>query len=546
MAATTGELSEVASRWRAVWEVGGGSALDGAVALVASGLTGYRLDRLDVSIPHANRHRPVPGVIHHRRRQMPPTVGAGIPRVRPEWAVLHAAGWAVSDRQAMLLLCLVVQQRLVRPADLQAAAKALGRTRRRALIQVIVKDVCDGAHPLGELDVAALCRARGLPEPTRQVVRRTSDGRIYLDLAWDGIGLVVEIDGGHHQLALNPVDDALRQNEVALDGDIVLRIPLAGLRLAPDRFMNQLVRAHAVLARRQAAQDATRRRARSASRHLQGCQPGGTVPVRHPAGTRDAERAPAYGSGATDVMPVAPLRGGEVPASRRCSLEGDGRAGALELLLGLLGRSLVDLLQDGLGGAVNEVLGLLQAEGGQRADLLDDLDLLLTSGLEDDVELVLLLDSGSVAATGGRAGGRNRDRGGSGDTEGVLELLDELGELDQGHLLEGLKELVGAELRHDGRPFFLRVCREWRCVGEAGPGWDQACSSPLVATSAVVGATASVPSVISSSTVGATASVPSVGSSTAAGAAATGPVASTFARSASTARAACDSGAAKR
>ncbi|GEM_PF-4037262 len=91
VAATTGELSEVASRWRAVWEVGGGSALDGAVALVASGLTGYRLDRLDVSIPHANRHRPVPGVIRHRRRQMPPTVGAGIPRVRPEWAVLHAA-----------------------------------------------------------------------------------------------------------------------------------------------------------------------------------------------------------------------------------------------------------------------------------------------------------------------------------------------------------------------------------------------------------------------------------------------------------------------
>src|SRR6478672_6327089 len=80
------------------------------------------------------------------------------------------------------------------------------------------------------------------------------------------------------------------------------------------------------------------------------------------------------------------------------SLEGDAGPGALEGLLGLLRGSLVDLLENGLGGAVHEVLGLLQAEGGQRADLLDDLDLLVASSLEDDVELVLLLGSSSVAA----------------------------------------------------------------------------------------------------------------------------------------------------
>src|SRR3712207_7022702 len=38
-------------------------------------------------------------------------------------------------------------------------------------------------------------------------------------------------------------------------------------------------------------------------------------------------------------------------------LDGDRRAGALEGRLRLLGRLLVDLLQDGLGGAVDEVLG---------------------------------------------------------------------------------------------------------------------------------------------------------------------------------------------
>jgi hypothetical protein len=95
------------------------------------------------------------------------------------------------------------------------------------------------------------------------------------------------------------------------------------------------------------------------------------------------------------------------PARWRCfspprgtwSLEGDGGAGALELLLGLVGRSLVDLLEDGLGGAVDEVLGLLETERGERADLLDDLDLLVAGSLEDDVELVLLLGLGrSVGA----------------------------------------------------------------------------------------------------------------------------------------------------
>jgi hypothetical protein len=45
------------------------------------------------------------------------------------------------------------------------------------------------------------------------------------------------------------------------------------------------------------------------------------------------------------------------------------------------------------------------------------------------------------------------DRGGGGDAEGVLELLHELAELDQRHLLERVKELVGAELRHGGVSF---------------------------------------------------------------------------------------------
>ncbi|MFN8081619.1 MAG: hypothetical protein U0Q19_18840 [Kineosporiaceae bacterium] len=83
-------------------------------------------------------------------------------------------------------------------------------------------------------------------------MRSLPSGRVYLDVAWEDIGLVVEIDGGHHALALNPVDDALRQNEVVLGAARVLRIPVLGLRLAPDRFLRQVARAHSQLSSRAA------------------------------------------------------------------------------------------------------------------------------------------------------------------------------------------------------------------------------------------------------------------------------------------------------
>ncbi|EAP96939.1 hypothetical protein JNB_20053 [Janibacter sp. HTCC2649] len=104
----------------------------------------------------------------------------------------------------------------------------------------MIADVCDGAHSLGELDFGAWCRRYGLPEPLRQTLRTGPSGRVYLDVEWEG--LVVEIDGGHHLLGLNPTDDALRSNEVALGSSRVLRIPLLGLRLEADRFMAQVAR----------------------------------------------------------------------------------------------------------------------------------------------------------------------------------------------------------------------------------------------------------------------------------------------------------------
>ncbi|MGV1010539.1 MAG: hypothetical protein ACOYBY_18390, partial [Dermatophilaceae bacterium] len=148
-----------------------------------------------------------------------------------------------SDRQAALLLCLPVQQRLVSRRRLGQAWATITRGPRHALIDVVVRDVIDGAHSLGELDFARWCRRYRLPQPTRQSLRTGPAGRVYLDVEWDDHHLVVEIDGIHHLLGLNVVTDAWRANEVVLEGARVLRLPVLGLRIEPGRFMGQVARA---------------------------------------------------------------------------------------------------------------------------------------------------------------------------------------------------------------------------------------------------------------------------------------------------------------
>ena len=65
------------------------------------------------------------------------------------------------------------------------------------------------------------------------------------------------------------------------------------------------------------------------------------------------------------------------------SLDLDRGAGLFQLLLELLGVLLGDAGLDRLGGRLDQVLGLLQAQAGGGADDLDDVDLVGAEGLED-------------------------------------------------------------------------------------------------------------------------------------------------------------------
>lgn len=241
----TGPLTCEGEWWAAVLEGGPQAYLDGASALIAGGLKGFTAESLRVSVPPSGRARRAPGLHIRRTRRFDPhvVVTHGVPRARPDVAAVHAALWARTDKQAVLLLTMTVQQGLAKAEQIGRALLRVRRDKRRRLLHATVLDLLAGVTSIGESEFAQLCRERGLPEPSRQVRRRGPDGSAYLDVYWEQWGVVVEIDGIQHSWATQVVGDALRQNRITLQADLVLRLPLLGLRVAPDDFFAQIVEA---------------------------------------------------------------------------------------------------------------------------------------------------------------------------------------------------------------------------------------------------------------------------------------------------------------
>src|SRR3989304_2407265 len=145
-------------------------------------------------------------------------------------------------------------------------------------------------------------------------------------------------------------------------------------------------------------------------------------------------------------------------------------AGFRELLLDVLSLLLRDALLDLGGSTLDQVFGLLETERGHLAYHLDDVDLLVTGVLEDDVELGFLL--GLLSGTRGwRARHRPPPRRGSGrDAEFAFQGLDQLVELEHCHPLDLFHELLN--LRHLVSPLpdsFLLTSHacSWRCLSSA-------------------------------------------------------------------------------
>jgi hypothetical protein len=244
-----GPLTPEQARWRAVLGQPHPAALAALTAAQCYGLAGFEATRIHVVTAARTALSRFPDTVVHvsRRftaRHVHPTRRP--PMVRLERAVIDAAAWERSRRRAAGLVAAAVQQRLTTPQRLTRELRRAGQVRHRRLLAAVLADLAGGAHSLAEIDLVRVCRLAGLAAPSRQVVRSVTAGggrrRYYLDAHFGGF--TVEVDGQPHFVVAGWVNDTVRQNELVILGDRVLRVPSLLLRTAPELVADQLRRAH--------------------------------------------------------------------------------------------------------------------------------------------------------------------------------------------------------------------------------------------------------------------------------------------------------------
>jgi hypothetical protein len=244
-----GQPSTPELRRAALLNCGPRAALTAFTAAEELGLRSWERPEIHVLVPGGTHVTRVPGLptrVHYVGRWAANELLTGRDLHRAAPALVLAASTFARARPACGLLAAGVQQRLVTAAQLHSAVAANPRLRHRHAMQMAVQDIAQGAGALSEIDFVRLCRRYGLPLPEQQAVRVDRSGRRrYLDAAWTtrtGRRLVAEIDGALHLAPRRWWDDQLRQNELVLGGDLVLRFPTVLVRHEEQLVVAQLRR----------------------------------------------------------------------------------------------------------------------------------------------------------------------------------------------------------------------------------------------------------------------------------------------------------------
>ena len=242
VAVHNGPLDDAARRAVAVLEVGPRAALDGVSVLQHAGVSVSDDGWIHVIVPPGAAPPRLRGVrVHESRRfRESDVVLEGLRRVRPAVAAVHAALWARTEREATLLLTVPVQQRLATAAEVWEAVHQVVRSRRRRLLRQVAVEHVGGVRSVGEFDVAAALRRRGLPEPERQAVRLRPSGTHYLDADFPAYRVTLEVDGAQHDAPAQRLADLLRDLESGAEGRTVVRVPLVAWRLDEEAVLDGL------------------------------------------------------------------------------------------------------------------------------------------------------------------------------------------------------------------------------------------------------------------------------------------------------------------
>ena len=249
-ATTTGALTLSQVRWAALLVAAPDpesetAFIAGRSALQVHGLRGLRNRVIEVLVPDTRKVTSPPAwVVVHRTRHLPRPDRTWInelPCTSAERSLVDAAQWAVTEREARLVIAMAFQQGKVSTREVNERLPRVANERRRNLIAETVADASGGAHSLGELDFLQLSRSAGLPEPKLQYVRRDATGRRrYLDAYYEKYGVHVEIEGVQHSDVLQAWKDMERQNQLFIKGDRVLRFPSWLVRHRPYDVIAQV------------------------------------------------------------------------------------------------------------------------------------------------------------------------------------------------------------------------------------------------------------------------------------------------------------------
>lgn len=221
-----------------------GAALGGLTALVHDGFDGFAPSSTQLVLPDGARRLDSADVELHwseflDERDVHPLRQPR--RTRVARSVIDAASWSTNARYARAIVIAAVQQRLTTVRHLREALTRRGKCRHRAVIVESVLDAVGGVQSLPERDMRAILRELGWRVSHQRAVRG-NDGRFYLDIHIEELGLSIEVHGIPHLAVRRWDQDLFRANEIVIAGERLLIFSSYAIRHEAASVSDQLQR----------------------------------------------------------------------------------------------------------------------------------------------------------------------------------------------------------------------------------------------------------------------------------------------------------------
>ena len=249
LALFTGPLPDRTRLWVATLHAGDDALLSHETAAEAYGVPGRPHDgRVHVLVGHDRKVVAPPWVRLHRTRLPQPgraEMLEGLPPVTCiQDTILDLVDASRFPRQALHWVMASCQGGFVTPSALLSAMGRRRRVRHRQLVKDVCADISNGiTTPLERRYARDVEKAHRLPEGRRQVRDQIGGRFAFRDVAYDGYGVFVELDGRlGHEGEGNAFRDRARDNAGAERGRVTLRFGWTDVATAPCESAAQVTR----------------------------------------------------------------------------------------------------------------------------------------------------------------------------------------------------------------------------------------------------------------------------------------------------------------